>query len=128
MQPRVLKVNDGQIEVTNESSTSITLKKNSVFANVVAMHEVSSKDENQVKKVLVKSNDYSHLERPAILKIPASYLDEVIIDADDQLSPTWKKKIKDLYEEFSDIINPNPGRYIGYYRQGQGYQTILQTN
>ena len=115
VQPRVLRVNDGQIEITNESPIAITLKKNSIFADVVAMNEVSIKEENQVKKVLVKSKDYSHLECPSILKNPASYLDEINIDPNDQLSPTWKKKFKELCEEFSDTINPNPGRYNGYY-------------
>ena len=37
------------------------------------------------------------------------------IDPDDQLAKVWKERFKRTCERFSDVINPNPGRYNNYY-------------
>ena len=44
-----------------------------------------------------------------------SYTEEVKIDPDDQLAKVWKERFKRTCERFSDVINPNPGRYNNYY-------------
>ena len=68
-----------------------------------------------INKVIEPNSDNSHYNRPRILLDPTSYLEQIIIDPDDQLDISWKSKFKSLCASFSDTINPFPGRYNGYY-------------
>ena len=74
--------------------------------------------EASIDKVCTDSPDKSHLEKPAIFsksEAGKSYTDEVLIDPDDQLAKVWKERFRKACERFSDVINPNPGRYNNYY-------------
>ena len=83
--PSVMTVKNGFIEIFNESSSPVTLKKNSGFADVVKMIESESIEHKaKVNKILQKSNDESHLMMPKILQNPGDFLEEVQIDPDHQ--------------------------------------------
>ena len=44
-----------------------------------------------------------------------NHADDVIIDPDNQLTPEWRKKFRDLCYEFPDVLDPKPGRYNGAF-------------
>ena len=91
------------------------IKKNKPFADIVKIVDNSSKNSSSVNKILPPSTDNFHLQRQVALKNDEKYIDQVVIDPDDQLDIMWKNKFKDLCMEYADTINPHPGRYNGYY-------------
>ena len=71
---------------------------------------------NHVKKVYdTKRTDFSDLMPPASLNLKECFLQDIKLDPDDQLSKDWKNKFYGICSQFKDVINPNPGRYNGYY-------------
>ena len=109
--PKVINVKKDTIVVENDTNTPILLLKSRPFADLRDMFQTN------VNKVYdLHRNDNSHLvlpDRPKVEK--KSYIGDVSIDPDNQLSPSWKTKFRQVCEEFSDIITPVPGRYNGYY-------------
>ena len=69
-------------------------------------------------KVCTKPVDYSHLKKPKLFvkkEANKSYTHQVIIDPDNQMTEQWKENFKKVCDDFTDVINPNPGRYNNYY-------------
>ena len=115
--PRVLEVSNGNVVIENETSYAIKINKDEAFADIVGMisPKQESEDHGQISKLLKESNDQSHLQHTKPVKSSYEYLDQVVIDPNDQLGAEWRKKFKNLCTEFADTINPNPGRYDGIY-------------
>ena len=111
-----MKVTGGFIDFLNTSSAPTNLKKGSTFADIVKLQELDPVPKANIDKVIEPSSDNSHYDCPRILLDPASYLEQIIVDFDDQLNISWKSKFKSLCGSFFDTINPFPGRYSGYYR------------
>ena len=111
--PKIVAVDSNKtIRITNDSQKPVRLKRNSVIADITAMKIVSC------HKICTETRDKSHLEKPAIFsksEANKSYTDQVKIDPDNQLEEVWKERFKRTCERFSDVINPNPGRYNNYY-------------
>ena len=100
------------IRIVNESPHPVRLKKNSIIADITALREVDC------NKICTEAEDKSHLKKPAIFstsEVNKSYTDQVVIDPDNQLAKIWKERFKKTCERFSDVINPNPGRYNNHY-------------
>ena len=98
--------------IVNESPHPVRLKKNSIIADITALKEVDC------NKICTEAEDNSHLKKPAIFstsEVNKSYTDQVVIDPDNQLAKIWKERFKKTCERFSDVINPNPGRYNNHY-------------
>ena len=116
----VLKVVHNRVSIPNHSGRTIVIKKKQHFAEIATLKQVKIEDlsNSSVKKVYdVGREDLSHLilpDRPAVNE-KCSYLEDVQIDPDNQLTPEWKKKFSSLCEKFTAIITPVPGRYNGYY-------------
>ena len=69
-------------------------------------------------KICTEAMDQTHLLRPKIFsgsEANKSYTHEVIIDPDNLMAKVWKERFKKTCERYSDVINPNPGRYNSYY-------------
>ena len=115
--PQLLKVISNKILIPNDTGRSITLKKSDHFADITVLKNVD-KAQDTVKKVYdLDRSDLSHLilpDRPE-LDQHQSYIADIKIDPDGQLTEDWKLKFKRLCEKFSHIINPAPGKYNGYY-------------
>ena len=119
---RNYKVNkNGEIVIKNTTEDSVKINKNDHFADMRDCQEVSKDDllSNQyVKKIYdLNISDTSHLI-PYNIKTPdpnETFLDQVNLDPDNQLSQEWKNKFKNVCQEYSDIINPRPGKYNGYF-------------
>ena len=110
--PRVLEVTEGNVVIENETSHPVKLVKDEAFADIVSL---VSLEQDSIKKILKKSEDQSHLQHTKPVKLSYEYLDQVVIDPNDQLGPAWRQKFKNLCKEFADTITPNPGRYNGIY-------------
>ena len=115
--PQLLKVISNKILIPNDTGRSITLKKSDHFADITVLKNVD-KAQDTVKKVYdLDRSDLSHLilpDRPE-LDQHQSYIADIKVDPDGQLTEDWKLKFKRLCEKFSHIINPAPGKYNGYY-------------
>ena len=111
----MLEVTSGNINFINETSEPVTIKKRSSFADVVRLQEVNSYMETGIGKIVEHSDDKSHFERPKILQEAKSYLDQIVVDPDNQFSNDWKLKFRSLCSQFSDTKSPFPGRYNGFY-------------
>ena len=58
------------------------------------------------------------MQRPLIFsksEANKSYTNDVKIDPDDQLAKVWKERFRRTCDRYSDVINPNPGRYNNHY-------------
>ena len=111
--PKVMKIDsDKTVKIVNENSYPVRLKKKSPICDITAMKLVSC------KKICTEANDQSHLQRPSIFsksEANKSYTDDVRIDPDNQLGKDWKERFQKTCDTYSDVINPNPGRYNNYY-------------
>ena len=114
IEPQVLSVKDGFIDIYNNTPHPVVIHKNTEFADLVKLNKVNLQ-QFVANKVIADTEDSAHFERPDILKKKISYINEVSIDPDKQLSVGWRDKFKSLCIEYSDTINPNPGRYNGYF-------------
>ena len=80
--------------------------------------DITVEAKENVKKIYdTNLNDNFHLipHTSDVVGSEQSFLNEIIIDPDDQLSPRWKQRFKTVCESYSDIINPRPGKYNGFY-------------
>ena len=112
-EPRNFKVLEGgSIQIPNNSNKPIHLAKHTHFADVRSCYVVQD-----VRKIYdLQPIDESHLiPHASCNKDNESYLKEISIDPDQQLSSTWKAKFVSLCEQYSDIITPRPGKYNGYF-------------
>ena len=107
-----LVVDKGQVKLKNETESSVLISKNKPFADIVKL--IAHTGPN-VTKILSPSNDKSHLQRQVDIQQNPDYVDQVVIDPDNQFNQEWKSRFRMLCKEYADTINPNPGRYNGYY-------------
>ena len=113
----ILKVVENKVTIPNTTGYCITLKKNEHFADVTLIKTFDPIAARVDKVYDLNRSDLSHLilpKRPEI-DLDQSYLADIQIDPDKQLSAENKLKFKNLCEKYSDIITPAPGRYNGYY-------------
>ena len=118
--PKNLNVQkNGKVLITNETDLPVHVSKNEHFADLRTCSKVpveGLKDASFVKKVYdIGREDVSHLIPSKENTKPESFLSEISLDPDNQLSSSWKQKFKSTCLEFSDIINPRPGKYNGFY-------------
>ena len=115
VKPEIVEVQSNQtIKFQNNSGAPVIVKKNFFFADITTIKDIDF----VCGKVCVEPSDYTHLERPKIFsesEAGKSYTDQVVIDPDNQLNKEWKSKFRDVCEEFTDVINPNPGRYNNFF-------------
>ena len=120
VQPKIVEVNeDKTIDMKNESGFPVTIRKNFCFAEITKLVDIDIyNNADTCAKVCTEPKDDTHLQRPKLLaEIEAnkSYTDQVIIDPDNQLTEEWRTKFKKVCDDFTDVINPNPGRYNNFY-------------
>ena len=115
IRPAILKVDNGQIEIHNMSPSPVMIEKNTPFADLMQVTEMNLSDEPKIQKIIQQSSDRSHYLRPKILDNDTDYTSQVSIDPDNQLAPCWRLSFRELCSKFSDVLNPNPGRYNGHY-------------
>ena len=113
--PEIKQVVDGRIVIKNTTSSPVIIRKKSIFADVVAIKEVTEESNHIIRKIITESNDPSRFKRPEILHKKENYIDEISIDPDNQLSSEWRSKFKNLCTQFMDTISPFAGRYNGSY-------------
>ena len=110
---------NGDIALENVTDAVVRLVKGDHFADMRDCTEISCEDLHSsayVKKIYdINSEDTSHLVPANVSDADDAFLDQVVLDPDNQLSQGWKLKFKTVCEEYSDIINPRPGKYNGYY-------------
>ena len=111
--PGLTKVEDGNIELTNSSCQSVTLKKGNRVCKVRNVIEVSPEEIQNVRKVF---NGFPDSFQYKSLAVPDnnSYFDDVQVDPDDIMREDQKKMFRDLCAKYTDIITPRPGRYNNY--------------
>ena len=108
----------GTIAIENKTNFPVKLLKNEHFADLRSCLDVSttSMEKGNVYKIYdTNLKDHSHLIPSSTKNSHESFLNEIIIDPDNQLSPSWKQKFRSICENYSDIINPRPGKYNGFY-------------
>ena len=121
IQPRILKVqDDGNIQIENRSNQIINLNKHDHIADVRSCLETTKStcdSPDAIRKLFdLNTEDISHLiPDNDIYEGNECFLEQISIDPDHQLSFTWRQKFKELCHDFSDIINPRPGKYNGYF-------------
>ena len=111
--PEVVKIDESKtVKITNMKSVPVRIKKHSSIADITAMKTVDC------NKICTEAKDDLHLKRPDIFEkseVDKSYTDQILIDPDNQMTKTWKERFRKTCESFTDVINPNPGRYNNYY-------------
>ena len=110
---------DGTITIENESDQVARLTRLEHLADVRSCSKVFVEDLTNgryVKKIYdINPTDVSHLIPFEPTNDDECHTKDITVDPDEQLSPVWRQKFVDLCEEYSDIINPRPGRYNGFY-------------
>ena len=110
---------NGDIALENVTDAVVRLVKGDHFADMRDCTEISCEDLHSSAYVMkiynTNSEDTSHLVPGNVSDADYAFLDQVVLDPDNQLSQRWKLKFKTVCEEYSDIINPRPGKYNGYY-------------
>ena len=108
---------NGSIDITNDKEEVFHISKHEHFADIVPCIKFDRDDLLQIQKVYdVDREDHSHLI-PHINKEKdgKSYLKDIIIDPDVILDEQWKKKFRDVCQNFEELFTPIPGKYNGYY-------------
>ena len=115
--PRLFNIKEDRIEIRNDTKHPIFIPKSKPFADLrdTFMPKIPT-----VSKVYdLCRQDYSHFllpDRP-LIDTTKSYINDVQIDPDKQLSQEWRDKFYNVCHQYSDIITPIPGRYNGYFGQ-----------
>lgn len=104
------QVSGNHVKLVNTSSTPLFLKKNQHIGDIVSQHPTPPPSTPSLPLPTSPPPPSPHS-----LPVSSSYLEQVQIDPDNILSPSWREHFHKLLHEFSDIINPNPGLYNGYY-------------
>ena len=120
--PKVVQIDDEKsIQICNDSQHPVRLKRNSPIADLTSLKIINAADTRKMpgcNKICTEAMDQTHLLRPKIFsgsEANKSYTHEVIIDPDNLMAKVWKERFKKTCERYSDVINPNPGRYNSYY-------------
>ena len=117
---RNLKVaSDGSVDIENITEHPVEVLRHEHFADIRSCTEVVQEDLLNgafVSKIYdLGCEDISHLVPHKQTDNVDSFLSEISIDPDNQLNEEWKKRFQNICEEYSDIINPRPGKYNGYF-------------
>ena len=91
--PSVLVVDKGQVKLKNETESSVLISKNKPFADIVKL--IAHTGPN-VTKILSPSNDKSHLQRQDDIQQNPDYVDQVVVDPDNQFDQEWKSRFRML--------------------------------
>ena len=110
--PKIFKIDkEGCIQLYNHSEDIILWKKNTHLGD---LREAISSDEAKIQKLYsFDAEDYVPSPRKESYSDNASFLEDVVLDPDNQLTLDWKSKFRDLCENYSDIIKYAPGTYNG---------------
>ena len=110
--PRVINVKKDTIEIENDTKHPILLPKSKPFAD---LRDMFYPQINKTYDLYRKDNSHFILPDRPKLDTHKSYVGDVSIDPDNQLSPDWRYKFHQVCEKFSHIITPVPGKYNGHY-------------
>ena len=118
--PIVTNAKRNYVKVKNKTDKIITIPKHSHIADLRSCHLIDAERDlspDKLRKIYdISREDWSHLTLPP--DIPSdgqSYINEISIDPDNQLSPMWKNRFLKLCQAFDSIITPQPGRYNGAF-------------
>ena len=108
---RMVLVKKDTIQLQNTSNVPVMLNKGQPFA------ELRDTYVPPVKKVYDLQGDKSHFILPDRPNVDSnkSYINDVRLDPDQQLSPDCRNRFLSACHQFSHVITPIPGRYNGYY-------------
>ena len=110
---RIVEVyGNGFIYLPNDTDRIVKISKHDHFADMRACHPIQV---NKIYDLLTKDDSHLIPYTTEETSTGDSFLSDITIDPDQQLSPEWRTKFSELCSEFSDIITPRPGKYNGYY-------------
>ena len=119
--PSIQNANKGHVLVSNDSDKIVYIKKNDHLADLRICEPIESNlmdiGDHHCRKIYdISREDLSHLQQP----IPTatsdeSFIKQISIDPDNQMSAIWKKRFQTLCSTYSDTITPIPGRYNGAF-------------
>ena len=79
----------------------MVLRRNTAFADVVNLVSVQSDKKANINKVLGKSEDFTHFNPPSILAKQDNFLEQIVIDPDDQLDDKWIPFICKIHQDYT---------------------------
>ena len=113
MQQMVLPVKNDVVTIPNNSNSVMILKKNAHAADIRRM---VSYDEAIVSKLYkVDSVDDRPIQSRQSSEVKQNFVNDVVLDPDNVMTPTWRQKFLQLCLDYKDIIQYNPGSYNGRY-------------
>ena len=139
IQPKILPVVGNTISLKNESNSPQFIDKKTPIADIRSCimtntknktvlelscystansYGDSSNDQSDVpvtRKVSACAMDPVSLQFPSNWDYTEDFTQDVSVDPDNRMSPSWKQKFQHLVVSFTDIINYRPGRYNGSY-------------
>ena len=130
--PTTKVVQNNSVTISNDSDRIVQLKKNQHYADVFGSYQSTFKAvkgqtrapqevesvESKISKIYeLDRENWDHFIQPDRPNIDTkvSYIEDVQVDPDNQLTNTWKQRFTNLCEEYTDIITPIPGRYNGHF-------------
>ena len=110
----------GYVRIKNNSKFVKVLPKHSQIADVRTCIPVDSLEmtPTKLRKVYdISQEDWSYLSStPRIVQDDTkTYIDQISVDPDGQMSAAWKTRFVNLCKSYTDIITPKPGKYNGAF-------------
>ena len=109
---QIVDVDEGCINITNNSQKPVYLKKHAHIADV---KNVAQCNVRNVNRIIPDQNSSDHLEPYEDWDYSENFVTDIKLDPDNVMSKEWKAKFRKLCESYSDIINYRPARYNGFY-------------
>ena len=125
--PMMRRVLNGKVALKNVTENTVTVRRGKVIGEIRScrkaepskirrtnLTETEKKplwDINKINKVVNEDNDGFKYYNFAEERENESFLSQVQIDPDNQLSQDWKDKFRELLAGYDKVINPAPGKY-----------------
>ena len=117
--PSIENTKKEYVRIKNNSNDIILIPKHSHILDLRSCEEVdfTNRQSSSVMKIYdISREDLTHLAPPDQLSADtSSYIQDISIDPDKQMSMSWRKRFTNLCESYSEIITPRPGRYNGAF-------------
>ena len=102
-----------KMKILNETENILILPKHSHFADV---RPVLSHESAMISKLYsIDESEISAFEPRKHTIEKGNFVQDIKLDPDEKLNESWKQKFMMLCEDYSDIIQYNPGTYNGRY-------------
>ena len=101
---QICQVVNGSVQLKNKSCNTISLRRNQHFGDLTSSVSVSP---------LIPKESHSFPKEGNSTE--TSHIHLINIDPDNILPTSWKDRFLSIFEQYSDIINPDPGTYNGYF-------------